>query len=155
MSSGDLHLTDKCPIISIIPSLMPHTWSIARLCPLSLSQLDPAISLHALAPVKPHPLTRTGPLASHLCTPICSSHTHWSLHKCTLWTCQSPVQNHSVATYCSQGKYPWSYAGPSPTKRRPASLPASSPTFLPPFLCPIHKALSLDQMCHALSCFRP
>lgn len=44
-------------IISIMPSLVSYTKSIARLCPLSLSQQNPPISLHALTPVKPHLLS--------------------------------------------------------------------------------------------------
>lgn len=54
---------------------MPHTESMARLCPLpSLSKIHPF-----LTPVKPHPLTQTGLLASPLFMPISSLCTHTDL----------------------------------------------------------------------------
>lgn len=57
MPFSDLHRVERHRHHSIMPSPVSHTKSIARFCPLSLSQQNLPISLHALTPVKPHLLS--------------------------------------------------------------------------------------------------
>lgn len=117
--------------MSINPSLMLRSQSIARLCPLSLSAKSTHFSPCSIPGQTPLSLTCTGLLVSPLLMPPCSSHTHWSFHKCTLRTQESPVQNHFVASYCSRSKYPQSSTGPSSTTQSPASRLASYQTSRP------------------------